>query len=104
MQMVKMLLPMMLPTRSSLSWRLAAVMVVTSSGSEVPNATTVSAMMRSEIPMEAASHDAELTTNWLPATTPTSPSATNRNDRGNFHFGFSTTCFSLRPRRIIAMM
>ena len=50
MQMLKMLLPMMLPTRSSVSFFLAAVMVVTSSGSEVPKAMMVSAMMRSDTP------------------------------------------------------
>ena len=61
-QILKILLPMMLPTISSFSCLLAAVMVVTSSGSEVPKATTVSAMMRSEIPMTPASVEAELTT------------------------------------------
>ena len=61
-QILKMLLPMMFPTSSSFSLRLAAVMVVTNSGNDVPNATTVSAMMRSEIPIAEASVEAELTT------------------------------------------
>ena len=80
MQILKILLPIMLPTKSSFSPRLAAVMVVTSSGREVPKATTVRAMMRSEMPMLLAIVDAELTTSWLPATTPTSPITTKRND------------------------
>lgn len=93
-QILKMLLPIIFPTRSSFSWRRAAVMVVTSSGSEVPNATTVSAMMRSEMPMAEAIVEAELTTSSLPPTTPTKPSATNKNDSGSLHLGFSTFCFS----------
>ena len=103
-QILKMLLPIMLPTRSSFSWRRAAVMVVTSSGREVPNATTVRAIIRSEMPMALARNEAELTTNWLPATTPTSPRITKRKERGSFHLGFSMTFVSLRLRRIIARM
>ncbi len=61
-QILKILLPMILPTRSSFSPRLAAVIVVTSSGSEVPKATTVRAIMRSEMPMVEAIVEAELTT------------------------------------------
>lgn len=61
-QILKILLPIMLPTRSSFSWRRAAVIVVTSSGSEVPKATTVRAMIRSEIPITDAMFDAEFTT------------------------------------------
>ena len=94
MQILKILLPIILPTKSSFSWRRAAVMVVTSSGSEVPNATTVSAMMRSEIPIVEAIVEAELTTSSLPPTTPTRPSKTNRNDTLSFHLGFSTTFLS----------
>ena len=62
MQILKMLLPIMLPTKSSFSLRLAAVIVVTSSGREVPSATTVRAIIRSEIPIAEAMKDAELTT------------------------------------------
>ena len=62
MQMLKMLLPTILPTRRSFSFFLAAVMVVTSSGSEVPSATMDNEMMRSEMPMAAAMVEAELTT------------------------------------------
>ena len=72
-QILKILLPMMLPTSSSCSFLRAAVMVVTSSGSEVPKATTVRAIIRSVIPMAAAIVDAELTTSWLPAMTPAKP-------------------------------
>lgn len=69
-------------------------MVVTSSGSEVPKATTVRAIMRSEIPIVDAIVEAEFTTNSLPPTTPARPSKTKRNDRPSFHFGFSTIFFS----------
>lgn len=93
-QMLKILLPMILPTRSSFSCFLAAVIVVTSSGSDVPNATTVKAMIRSEIPIVLAMVDAEVTTSSLPPTTPARPRSTNRNDNGNFHFGFSIFGFS----------
>ena len=79
-QILKMLLPIMFPTRRSLSPFLAAVIVVTSSGREVPRAMTVRDMMRSEIPIAVAMVEAELTTSWLPATTPASPTMTRRND------------------------
>ena len=103
-QILKILLPIILPTRSSFSPRRAAVMVVTSSGSEVPNATTVRAMMRSEIPMTEAISEAEFTTSWLPPTTPMRPSATKRKDLPSFHLGFSTLCFSFLFFLVIAMM
>ena len=103
-QILKMLLPMMLPTRSSFSPRLAAVMVVTSSGREVPNATTVRAMMRSEMPMLLAMVEAELTTNWLPATTPMRPMATNKKDLPSLYCGFSTFFFSFLFLRVRLMM
>ena len=93
MQILKISLPMILPTKSSFSPRLAAVMVVTSSGREVPKATTVRAMMRSEMPILLAMVDAELTTSWLPATTPTSPIATKRNDLPSLYLGFPTLSF-----------
>ncbi len=79
-QILKILLPMILPTKSSFSPRLAAVIVVTSSGSDVPMATTVRAIIRSEMPITWAMADAELTTSWLPATTPIRPSNTKRRD------------------------
>ncbi len=93
-QILKILLPIMLPTRSSFSPRLAAVMEVTNSGKEVPKATTVKAMMRSEIPMVLAIVEAEFTTSWLPPTTPIRPNRTKRNDLPSFHLGFSTFLFS----------
>lgn len=61
-QILKILLPTMLPIRSSFSLRFAAVIVVTSSGREVPIATTVKAIMRSEMPIALAMVEAELTT------------------------------------------
>ena len=103
-QMLKMLLPMMLPTSRSDSPFLAAVMVVTSSGSEVPMAMTVSEMMRSEMPMVLARNEAEFTTNWLPPTTPARPMMTNKNDLLSLYLGFSTSFLADLPRRFLRAM
>ena len=81
-QMLKMLLPMTLPTMRSVSPRLAAVIVVTSSGKEVPNATIVRAIMRSDTPMAVAIKVAELTTSCEPTTTPTRPTMTSKMEIG----------------------
>ena len=89
-QMLKILLPTMLPTSKSLSPFLAAMMVVMSSGKEVPRAIIVSEMMRSEIPMTSAIVEAEFTTSWLPPTTPIKPKITKRNDLPILYLGFST--------------
>ena len=89
MQILKMLLPTMLPTRRSDSPFLAAVTVVTSSGREVPRATTVSDIIRSEIPMTVAMLEAEFTTNSLPATMPARPRMEKRNDLPRVYLGFS---------------
>ena len=104
MQMLKMLLPTMLPTSRSDSPFLAAVMVVTSSGSEVPMAITVSEMMRSEMPIVLAMKDAEFTTNWLPPTTPIKPSITKRKDLPSLYLGFSTSFLADLPRRFLRAM
>ena len=104
MQMLKMLLPIMLPTRSSFSFLRAAVMVVTSSGSEVPKATMVRAMIRSETPTMAARVEAESTTKLLPKITPARPTPVIRKDLPSFHFGFSTSFFELRLFLTIFMM
>ena len=103
-QILKILLPTMLPTRRSDSPFLAAVMVVTSSGSEVPIAITVSEIMRSDIPNDVAMKVAELTTSWLPPTTPTKPKITNRNDLPSLYFGFSTSFLADLPRRFLRAM
>ena len=79
-------------------------MVVTSSGRDVPRATMVRAMIRSEMPMAEAMVDAESTTNWLPATTPTRPIMVIRKDFPVFHLGFSTSFLELRPFLIILKM
>ena len=62
-QMLKILLPTILPTSKSLSFFLAAITVVTSSGSDVPSAIMVREIMRSEIPTVVAMVEAEFTTN-----------------------------------------
>ncbi len=98
-QMLKMLLPTMLPTSKSLSFFLAAMIVVTSSGRDVPSAMIVSEITRSEMPTAAAIVEAELTTSWLPPTTPARPKMTKRKDLPSLYFGFSTflaSCLFLR--------
>ena len=77
--------------------------MVTSSGSEVPRAMTVREMIRSEIPMVVAMVLAELTTSWLPPTTPTRPNMTKRKDLPSLYLGLSTFLASflfLRAREI----
>ena len=71
-------------------------MVVTNSGRDVPKATTVRAMIRSEMPIIAARVEAELTTSWLPPTTPARPTMTRIKDRPSLYLGFSTAFLSLR--------
>ena len=90
MQMLKILLPTILPTNKSLSPFFAAMTVVTSSGKEVPRAIMVSEMTRSEIPTASAMVEAEFTTSWLPPTTPTKPKITKRKDFPILYLGFST--------------
>ena len=90
-QILKMLLPMMFPTRSSVSPRLAALMVVISSGREVPKATMESAMMRSEMPMARAIVEAESTTSSAPPTTPIRPTRISRREMPSLNLGFSTS-------------
>ena len=101
MQILKMLLPTILPTRRSDSFFLAAVMVVTSSGSEVPMAMTVREIIRSEIPMAEAMNVAEFTTSSLPPTTPTRPRTTKRKDLPSLYLGFSTSFLADLPRRFL---
>ena len=104
MQILKMLLPMMLPTRSSVSPFLAALMVVMSSGREVPKAMTVRAIMRSDMPMAVAMAEAELTTNSEPPTTPTRPTRTRMREVLSLNLGFSTSFLALRFLRANEMM
>ena len=92
-QMLKMLLPMILPTRSSVSPRLAALIVVMSSGSEVPNATTVRAIIRSEMPMALAMVEAEFTTSSAPPTTPARPTMMSRIEMPSLNLGCSICLF-----------
>ena len=89
-QMLKILLPTILPIKRSLSPFFAAVIVVMSSGREVPSATMEREMILSEMPIAVAIVEAELTTSSLPRTTPARPRMIKRNDFPSFHFGFST--------------
>lgn len=105
-QILKILLPMILPTMSSVSPFLAALMVVMSSGREVPKAMTVRAIMRSEMPMALAMFEAEETTSSLPPTTPARPSTIRIKETLSLYFGFSTSLPALllrflRAREII---
>ncbi len=101
MQILKILLPIMLPTSRSCSPRRAAIMVVTSSGSEVPIAMIEREMMRSEIPMVAATAEAELTTSSLPMIVPARPTMTSRMDFLSLYLGLSDLI--LRSRLLRAM-
>lgn len=103
-QMLKMLLPIILPTRSSFSPRFAALTVVMSSGREVPKATIVRAIMRSEMPIDEAMVEAELTTSSEPPTTPTRPTRMRRSEMPSLNFGFSTSAFAARFLRAMEMM
>ena len=100
-QILKILLPTMLPIRRSDSPFLAAVIVVTSSGRDVPMAITVREITRSEIPAAVARKVAELTTSWLPPTTPISPRITKRKDLPSLYLGFSTSFLADLPRRFL---
>ena len=90
MQILKILLPTIFPTRRSDSPFFAAVIVVTNSGREVPIATIEREIIRSEIPIAVAIDEAELTTSWLPAITPARPIKTSRKDFPSLYLGFST--------------
>ena len=103
-QMLKMLLPIILPTRSSFSPRLAALTVVMSSGREVPKATIVRAIMRSEMPIDEAMVEAELTTSSEPPTTPARPTRMRRSEMPSLNFGFSTSVLAVRFLRAMEMM
>ena len=103
-QMLKILLPTRLPTSSSLSLRLAAVMVVTISGKAVPKLMMVRAITRSDRPMLLAMVVAELTTNSPPAITPASPRTTRIRDLPSLYLGFSNSFLELRLLRMIFMM
>ena len=100
-QILKILLPTMLPTRRSDSPFLAAVTVVTSSGRDVPSAMIVREMMRSDTPMALAMVLEELTTNSLPPTTPIKPRRTKKNDLPSLYLGFSTSDLADLPRRFL---
>ena len=67
---------------------------MTSSGSEVPSAMTVRAIMRSEMPMELAMLLAELTTRSEPPMMPARPSKVIAAEGRNFQRGFSTAFLS----------
>ena len=100
-QILKILLPTIFPTRRSDSPFLAAETVVTSSGRDVPNAIIVSEMMRSDTPIAVAMVLAELTTNSLPPTTPTKPRRTRKNDLPSLYLGFSISVLADLPRRFL---
>lgn len=77
---LKMLLPIMLPSSKSCSFFLDETMVVINSGKEVPKAMIVREITLSLIPIVVAIEVAFLTTNSLPIIMPTNPIATNRSD------------------------
>lgn len=70
-KMLKIFDPMMFPTEISLSFLTAAIIEAVSSGTLVPNATTVIDITRSLIPISAASDEAPVTSNLEPTASPT---------------------------------
>ena len=72
-QILKMLLPMILPSNKSCSPLRAETIVVTSSGSEVPKATIVKEITLSLTPINFAIFEAWSTTNLLPTIIPANP-------------------------------
>jgi len=70
---LKILLPIILPTIMSCSFLIAAIIVVESSGSDVPIATAVILITSSLIPTTLAIKIAESTTNLAPIISATSP-------------------------------
>ena len=64
-------------------------MVVMSSGREVPRATIVRAIRRSEMPIDLAMVEAELTTSSAPPTTPTRPTRISKSETPSLNFGWS---------------
>ena len=104
MQILKILLPMMLPTSNSVSFFLAAAMVVTSSGSDVPKATMVSAIMRSDTPKVCAILVAEFTTSSAPPMIPARPTTTSSREIPSLNLGFSTSVAALRSLRAVEII
>lgn len=80
-QILKILLPIILPTSKSCSPFFAETMVVTSSGRDVPNAIIVKEMMRSLTPRASAILEALSTTKSLPITIAMRPIRINSNSR-----------------------
>ncbi len=95
-QILNILLPTILPTSKSDSPFLAAVIVVTSSGKEVPRAIMDSEIILSEMPIVVAMIEAELTTSSLPPTIPARPIIVRRKDLLSLYLGFSVCLVSLR--------
>ena len=89
-QILKILLPTILPTSRSLSPFFAAITVVTSSGRDVPSAIIVREMTRSEMPIVVAMVEAEFTTSWLLAMMLTRPSMVKIKDLLRVYLGLST--------------
>ena len=75
--MLKMLEPTTLPIATAPDLRHAAIIEVTSSGSDVPMATTVSPMAVSEAPNMRAISDAPCTVSQAPTGSPISPPTMN---------------------------
>ena len=83
--------PIALPTAISFSPFLAATILVTSSGRDVPTATIVNATNNSLIPSSIAILLALSTTNLPPATIPANPSTINNKLKYHFLFFSSTS-------------
>jgi len=87
MQMLKMLLPTMLPIAMLFSPFFAATTVVTNSGRDVPIEMIVTDIIFWLMPMLSARVATFLTTNSLPRIIPPKPNIIINNDMGTLNFG-----------------
>lgn len=60
--------------------------------------------MRSEMPIEEAMVEAELTTSSEPPTTPARPTKTRRSEMPSLNFGFSTSALAVRFLRAMEII
>ena len=89
--MLKILLPIILPTNISCSRFFADTIEVINSGNDVPKAIIVSEIILSLKPIIFAMSDALLTTKSLPIIIPNNPITTNIKDLNNLNCGFLST-------------
>ena len=88
---LKMLLPIIFPTKISCSFLIEEIIAVTNSGSDVPRATIVKEITLSEIPNICAISVALFTTKSLPINMPDRPNVMKMIDFPKLYFGDSAS-------------